>query len=111
MLIVPCEYNKTSYSCIPDCIPRIKRPCFYLAKLASYVSVDGEIASRILDLAGIVVNKNTTAGGDESAAHPSAIRFGTTWVTRLGYGAAEMKAIAECTATLLRSIRPFCSTT
>jgi glycine cleavage system T protein len=69
--------------------------------------VDGEIASRVLDLAGIVVNKNTTAG-DENAAHPSAIRFGTTWVTQLGYGPDEMKQIASCTAALLRSVRPFC---
>ena len=69
--------------------------------------IDGEIASRILDLAGIVVNKNTTAG-DISAAHPSAIRFGTTWVTQIGYGQTEMKAIAQCVATLLRSVRPFC---
>ena len=70
-------------------------------------TLDGEIASRILDLAGIVVNKNTTAG-DASAAHPTAIRFGTTWVTQMGYGNAEMKAIAACVATLLRSVRPFC---
>lgn len=69
-------------------------------------TLDGEIASRILDLAGIVVNKNTTAG-DESAAHPSAIRFGTTWVTQMGYGETEMKAIAESVARLIRAIRPF----
>jgi len=69
--------------------------------------LDGEIASRILDLAGIVVNKNTTAG-DESAAHPSAIRFGTTWVTQMGYGKNEMKQIASSVATLVRSVMPFC---
>lgn len=72
----------------------------------AHSTLDGEIASRILDLAGIVVNKNTTAG-DESAAHPSAIRFGTTWVTQMGYGEPEMKAIAESVARLIRAIRPF----
>ena len=66
----------------------------------------GEIASRILDLCGIVCNKNTIAG-DTNAAHPSAIRLGTTWVTQRGMGKEEMKKIAQLIARILKEIHPF----
>ncbi len=66
----------------------------------------GEIAGRILDLAGMVVNKNTVRG-DVSAVHPSAIRLGTVWMTQLGYGEEDMDRVAELLATVLKNVQPF----
>lgn len=66
----------------------------------------GEIASRILDLAHVTCNKNTVVG-DTNAAHPSALRFGTTWVTQRGLGPKELDAVAGEIDRVLRSARPF----
>ncbi len=66
----------------------------------------GEIAGRILDLAGIVVNKNTMRG-DRSAVHPSAIRLGTVWVSQLGYDEEDMDRLAEFIVATLTSVRSF----
>ena len=66
----------------------------------------GEIASRILDLAGIVCNKNTLPG-DTSAADAHGIRLGTPWVTQRGMGRTEMEALAGIIARVLRAIRTF----
>ncbi|MBC7221810.1 serine hydroxymethyltransferase [Candidatus Bipolaricaulota bacterium] len=66
----------------------------------------GEIAARVLDLAGIVANKNTIPG-DTSAADARGIRYGTPWVTQRGMGEREMREIAEITRLVLTEIRPF----
>ncbi|MCK4599092.1 serine hydroxymethyltransferase [Candidatus Bipolaricaulota bacterium] len=66
----------------------------------------GEIASRILDLVGIVCNKNTIPG-DHSAADAHGIRLGTPWATQRGMGKEEMEIIASTISKVLRSIRPF----
>jgi len=66
----------------------------------------GEIAARILDLCGLVVNKNTIPG-DETAAEASGIRLGTPWVTQRGFGKKEMDKIAELIHRILLNIHPF----
>ena len=66
----------------------------------------GEVASRILELAGIVLNKNTKPG-DTSAAHPGALRIGTVWISQLGYGPKEAEEIADIIAGLLKNTHPF----
>ena len=66
----------------------------------------GEIASRVLDLVGIVCNKNTLPG-DTSAADAHGIRLGTPWITQRGMGKDEMEALAGILARVLRGIRPF----
>ena len=66
----------------------------------------GEIASRILDLVGIVCNKNTIPG-DHSAADAHGIRLGTPWATQRGMGKEEMEILAVIIAKTLRAIRPF----
>lgn len=66
----------------------------------------GEIASRILDLAGVVCNKNTLPG-DTSAADAHGIRLGTPWITQRGMGKAEMESLAGIIARVLRGIRSF----
>lgn len=64
----------------------------------------GEVASRILDLCGITLNKNTIAG-DEDPIDPGAIRLGTTWVSQRGMGGKEMKKIAELIWKVLTNIK------
>jgi len=66
----------------------------------------GEIAARLLDLAGIVVNKNTIPG-DKLTALASGIRFGTPWVSQRGLGLEDMKAIAGIVHRVLTNIQPF----
>lgn len=70
------------------------------------MKLTGEIAGRVLDLAGIVVNKNTVRG-DRSAVHPSAIRLGTVWMSQLGYDEKDMDTLAELIVTTCREIHPF----
>ncbi len=66
----------------------------------------GDMAARILDLAGVVVNRNTIPG-DKSAATPSGLRLGTPWITQRGFKEAEIDALADATAQVLKACRPF----
>ncbi len=66
----------------------------------------GEIAARILELCGLVTNKNTIPG-DESAADASGIRLGTPWVTQRGLGPEDMDDLAGIIHKVLVNIRPF----
>jgi len=66
----------------------------------------GEPAARVLDLVGLVANKNTIPG-DRSAADARGIRYGTPWATQRGMGPREMEEIAEVTARVLSAIHPF----
>lgn len=66
----------------------------------------GHVTAAILDLIGIVTNKNTIPG-DVSAAHPSGIRLGTPWVTQRGLREAEMRRIAVVIARAMRATEPF----
>ncbi len=68
--------------------------------------ITGEIASRLLDMVNITVNKNTI-GGDENAAHPSAVRFGMTWATQRGLGPEELDRVAEWSTKLLTSAHSY----
>jgi glycine hydroxymethyltransferase len=69
-------------------------------------TLSGDMASRILDIAGIVVNRNTIPG-DKDASDPSGIRMGTPWVTQRGFKGAEMKKLADIIADILLSTKPF----
>ncbi|MGC9042865.1 MAG: glycine cleavage system aminomethyltransferase GcvT [Myxococcota bacterium] len=68
--------------------------------------VKGEIAARILELCGIVLNKNTIAG-DPTAAHASALRIGTPWITQRGYKEREVRALADIITDIILDIKPF----
>ena len=72
---------------------------------ADGTGLSGDMASRILDIAGIVVNRNTIPG-DESAADPSGIRMGTPWVTQRGFKEVEMKQLADIIADILLATKP-----
>jgi glycine hydroxymethyltransferase len=69
-------------------------------------ALSGDQAARILDIAGIVVNRNTIPG-DASAAHPSGIRLGTPWVTQRGLDEGDMNDLADVIADLLMAATPF----
>ena len=68
--------------------------------------LSGDMAARILDLAGVVVNRQTIPG-DTSALRPSGIRLGTTWATQRGMGAAEIDALGDIIADTLEACVPF----
>ena len=70
----------------------------------------GGVTATILDLIGIVVNKNTIPG-DRSGAHPSGIRLGTPWVTQRGLREPEMERIASIVARAMKAMEPFAYTT
>jgi len=67
--------------------------------------LSGDQAARILDLAGIVVNRNTIPG-DRSAASPSGIRLGTPWITQRGFTEADAAAVAGMIGRLLKACTP-----
>jgi glycine hydroxymethyltransferase len=65
----------------------------------------GDVAARILDLAGIVCNRNTIPG-DKSARVPSGVRLGTPWITQRGFGPPQIERLAEIIARLLKASKP-----
>jgi glycine hydroxymethyltransferase len=67
--------------------------------------LSGDIASRILDIAGIVVNRNTIPG-DLDAADPSGIRMGTPWLTQRGFLEKDMEQLADVIADILQATYP-----
>lgn len=66
----------------------------------------GDPAARILDLVGIVTNRNTIPG-DQSAAQPSGIRLGTPWITQRGLREPEVEQIAAAIAHVLKTCLPY----
>lgn len=68
--------------------------------------LSGDMAARILDLVGIVVNRNTIPG-DKSAVNPAGIRLGTPWVTQRGLKEADMVQLADIIADVLQASTPY----
>ncbi len=66
----------------------------------------GDPAARILDLVGVVANRNTIPG-DKTAAYPSGVRFGTPWITERGLKEADMEKLASSIAKLLKATQPY----
>ncbi|HEY3290058.1 MAG TPA: serine hydroxymethyltransferase, partial [Anaerolineae bacterium] len=66
----------------------------------------GDAAARILDLANIVCNRNTIPG-DRDATRPSALRFGTPWVSQRGLKETDMHEIASVIASILKTAQPY----
>jgi glycine hydroxymethyltransferase len=69
------------------------------------VPLMGNVSSRILDLFGVVCNRNTIPG-DKDAGKPSALRFGTAWVTQRGLKEADMREIADVISMVLKTAKP-----
>ena len=66
----------------------------------------GEPAVRILDMAGIVANKNTIPG-DTSTGLGMGIRLGTPWLTQRGFGPTEIDEVARLIHKTVTAIQPF----
>ncbi|HHS98486.1 MAG TPA: glycine cleavage system aminomethyltransferase GcvT [Chloroflexi bacterium] len=66
----------------------------------------GEPAVRILDLVGIVANKNTIPGDTETAL-ATGVRLGTPWVTQRGLDETDMDTLAGLIHKVLVNIKPF----
>jgi glycine hydroxymethyltransferase len=73
---------------------------------ASGVLLNGDVAARILDLAGVVCNKNTIAD-DSSALYPTGIRLGTPWITQRGLTPDDMRTLGGVIADVLHGIVTF----
>ena len=73
---------------------------------ADGTQLSGDIAARILDLAGVVVNRQTIPG-DASALRPSGIRLGTTWLTQRGISASQIDQLGDIIADVLDACLPF----
>jgi glycine hydroxymethyltransferase len=67
--------------------------------------LSGDQAARILDIAGVVVNRNTIPG-DKSAAAPSGIRLGTPWITQRGFDEKKTRQLADIIADVLLACAP-----
>ncbi len=67
--------------------------------------LSGDMAARILDVAGIVTNRNTIPG-DKSALNPSGVRMGTPWITQRGFKEAETRQLADIIADILWACEP-----
>jgi glycine hydroxymethyltransferase len=68
-------------------------------------SLSGDYAARILDIAGIVVNRNTIPG-DKNALDPSGIRLGTPWISQRGFDEEKSKELADIIADVLLASTP-----
>jgi glycine hydroxymethyltransferase len=68
----------------------------------------GDVAARILDVAGIVANRNTIPGDTGTGAGAaSGVRMGTHWITQRGFKEAKIEKLAKAVADLLKSCTPY----
>jgi glycine hydroxymethyltransferase len=68
------------------------------------VRLDGEIASRMLELVGIVVNKNVLPG-DPTAGQSSGLRMGMPWLTQRGITGEQIRELARIIKRVLSEVR------
>ncbi len=69
------------------------------------VALSGDQAARILDIVGVVVNRNTIPG-DKNSADPSGIRLGTPWITQRGFTEKTSRELADVIADVLLACAP-----
>ena len=68
--------------------------------------LSGDMAARILDIAGIVLNRNTIPG-DKTAMASTGIRYGTPWITQRGLVEKEMVELGDIMADVLHATTPY----
>src|SRR5688572_22486200 len=69
------------------------------------IHLTGDQAARILDIVGIVVNRNTIPG-DRNSLDPSGIRLGTPWITQRGFKEKETRELTDIMADVLFACAP-----
>ncbi len=67
--------------------------------------LSGDQASRILDIVGVVVNRNTIPG-DKNSMDPSGIRLGTPWISQRGFDEKKTRELANIMADVLLACAP-----
>jgi glycine hydroxymethyltransferase len=67
---------------------------------AGGIALSGDQAARILDVVGIVVNRNTIPG-DKNSRDPSGIRLGTPWITQRGFNEKMTRELTDIMADVL----------
>ncbi len=67
--------------------------------------LSGDQAARILDLVGIVVNRNTLPG-DATAYDASGIRMGAPWISEIGFKEKQVVELADIIADVLQATVP-----
>jgi len=67
--------------------------------------LSGDQAARILDIVGVVVNRNTIPG-DKNSQDPSGIRIGTPWITQRGFKEKQARQLADIMADVLLACAP-----
>ncbi|HMS00274.1 MAG TPA: serine hydroxymethyltransferase [Anaerolineales bacterium] len=67
--------------------------------------LSGDQASRILDIVGVVVNRNTIPG-DKNSMDPSGIRLGTPWISQRGFDEKMTRELADIMADVLLACAP-----
>lgn len=77
---------------------------------ADGTKLNGDMAARILDLAGVVCNRQTIPG-DTGALNPTGVRLGTPWITQRGFGEAEIDQLADIIADVLSACKPYTTVT
>jgi glycine hydroxymethyltransferase len=70
------------------------------------IPIDGEIASRLLEIGGIVCNKNVLPG-DATGGRASGLRLGTPWLTQRGVTRDHLHEIASVMREILSRVRTF----
>ncbi|GAB4520292.1 MAG: hypothetical protein OHK0046_30340 [Anaerolineae bacterium] len=68
--------------------------------------LSGDMAARLLDLVGVVANRQTIPG-DKSALRPSGLRLGTPWITQRGFREPEIDELADIIADVLLNAVPY----
>ena len=69
-------------------------------------TLSGDMCARILDVAGIVLNRNTIPG-DKTAQFSTGIRYGTPWMTQRGLKEPEMVKVADAIADIMFATKPY----
>ncbi len=92
MLLVDCKSVRAEFGVSPD------------GKKGTPLM--GDVAARILDIAGLVLNRNTIPG-DKSAKNPSGVRMGTPWITQRGFREPEIERLAEIMARVIKASKPY----
>jgi glycine hydroxymethyltransferase len=74
-----------------------------LADVFSSLGISGGEAEKLLDEAGITLNKNAIADDTRKPMDPSGIRFGTPALTTRGFSAADCARVAELMLEVLKT--------
>ncbi|HLA44387.1 MAG TPA: hypothetical protein VJZ27_13170, partial [Aggregatilineales bacterium] len=68
--------------------------------------LSGDLAARILDIAGVTANRNTIHG-DTSPFRATGVRFGTPWITQRGFREPEIEQLTDAISELLKACSPY----